>query len=403
MTSKTGAFMIVARAIDKKIIVTINDDCVLDIGFILQRHSDGDCQWQTYTNELWQKVNDTKSQPQDAGVATIEPLVLHNTDFLDTDKFEGTQNGLLYAYRYIASDKDIFTSKDEEWQYSNWVKVASASQVGYTFGNYKTPQGQWGELVTCDDMRYTYLWGTDFKAANGQSYTDAQIEYFVKSAMCDMERKLDITIKKQRIRCNATVRNLEKGKDYDSEEAMYDFRYGKISRYAVITTRQRPILQLHSLQLCSRLCHNRELKDSTIIDSNKGILKLLERPVRPNETYNNIGQAIGMYGNQTMGAHLFYAIDYDAGFENSDSVPSDLREIVAKHAAVSLLNIIGDGLMSGFSSSSLSMDGLSESFSSTQSATSAYFGARIKEYKDDIDAYIKANKNKFGHINIGAL
>ena len=59
--------------------------------------------------------------------------------------------------------------------------------------------------------------------------------------------------------------------------------------------------------------------------------------------------------------------------------------------------------MSGFSSSSLSMDGLSESFSSTQSATSAYFGARIKEYKDDIDKYIKENKHKFGSMNIGSL
>lgn len=68
-----------------------------------------------------------------------------------------------------------------------------------------------------------------------------------------------------------------------------------------------------------------------------------------------------------------------------------------------MLNIIGDGLMSGFSSSSLSMDGLAESFSSTQSATSAYFGARIKEYKDDIDAYIKVAKQHFGHVAMGAL
>jgi hypothetical protein len=72
-------------------------------------------------------------------------------------------------------------------------------------------------------------------------------------------------------------------------------------------------------------------------------------------------------------------------------------------AAVSLLNNIGRGLMSGFSSSSLSMDGVSESFSSTQSATSAYYGADIKEYKDDIANYIAANKLKFGHITMGAL
>ena len=49
------------------------------------------------------------------------------------------------------------------------------------------------------------------------------------------------------------------------------------------------------------------------------------------------------------------------------------------------------------------MDGLSESFSSTQSATSAYFGARIKVYQDEIEDYIQQNKNKFGHMIIGTL
>jgi hypothetical protein len=116
-----------------------------------------------------------------------------------------------------------------------------------------------------------------------------------------------------------------------------------------------------------------------------------------------IQTAVGIYGNQTLQSQLFYAIDYDAGYETSDDIPPDLRQIIAKMAAVSLLNIIGDGLMSGFSSSSLSMDGLSESFSSTQSATSAYFGARIKVYQDEIEDYIKVNKNRFGHMILGAL
>jgi hypothetical protein len=59
--------------------------------------------------------------------------------------------------------------------------------------------------------------------------------------------------------------------------------------------------------------------------------------------------------------------------------------------------------MSGFSSSSLSMDGVSESFSSTQSATSAYYGADIKQYESEIEKYIAENKMKFGHIVMGAL
>ena len=252
-------------------------------------------------------------------------------------------------------------------------------------------------------MRFTYLWGTDFKATNGQSYTDEQIQYFIDSAVAELERQLDITIKKKKIRYNAAERNLAKGTDYDIDEAVYDFKFSRISRYGYIKTRRKPIIKLHKLSLLTRWQGVKDLTQTTIIDKTKGVLKLMERPIRPSETSSGIQTAIGVYGNQTLSAQLFYAIDYDAGYETSDDVPQDLREVIAKQAAISLLNIVGDGLMSGFSSSSLSMDGLSESFSSTQSATSAYFGARIAVYKDDIKEYIKANKNKFANMAIGAI
>jgi len=92
-----------------------------------------------------------------------------------------------------------------------------------------------------------------------------------------------------------------------------------------------------------------------------------------------------------------------AGYENSSRIPDDLREVIGKVAACKLLNIIGDGLIAGFSSSSLSIDGLSESFSSTQSATNAFFGARIQVYLKDIENYLKENRNKFGVQVMGSI
>lgn len=49
------------------------------------------------------------------------------------------------------------------------------------------------------------------------------------------------------------------------------------------------------------------------------------------------------------------------------------------------------------------MDGVSESFSSTQSATNAYFGARINTYLKDIKNYLEENRNKFGPMTIGSV
>ena len=332
---------------------------------------------------------------------TVTALYVAAGDILDNS---GLTSGQLYSYRCIDSavyEAGDFT--DSDWEYSNWVRNGTGDAVGYTFGNYIVPDGYWGTIVTEDDIRYTYLWGTDFKATNGASYSDEQIRYFIDAATEEMERLLNITIIKRKVRFNAEERGLTKGTDYDVDETAYDFMYQDIARYASIKTRRKPIIRLHSLKLLSRMRHTKELKPVTVIDKEKGVLKMMERPIRPSDRYAGIMDAVGIYGQETFSPHVFYGIDYDAGYETSDDVPADLRQIIAKKTAVDLLNIIGDGLMSGFSSSSLSMDGLSESFSSTQSATSAYFGARIKEYKDDIDNYVKATKAKFGAFIVSSI
>lgn len=376
--------MIVASSINNKIVVSIESETLPN--YRLERHSYNDDSYLVWTAAGFSTPND-----DNPAIPVTSP------DILDSNAEPNT----LYAYRYVDFDKENPT--DEDYIYSNWVRNGGDEAIGYTFGNYKVPDGMWGTIVTPDDIRFTYLWGTDFKATNGQSYSDQQIQYFIDAAVEEMERRLDITIKKKKIRYNAKERDLKKGIDYDVDESVYDFRYARIARYGLIKTRQKPIIKLHSLKVLSRLSSFTDLTSTTIVDKTKGLLKLMNRPLKPSETSSGIQQAIGMYGNETRGLQLFYTIDYDAGYETSDDVPQDLRQTIAKQAAVSLLNIIGDGLMSGFSSSSLSMDGLSESFSSTQSATSAYFGARIKVYQDEIADYISENKNRFGHRAIGAI
>ena len=375
--------MVTASSINNKIVVSIADDS--HSSYRLERHSYTDDTYLVWTAAGFCVPDDEN------------PAIGVSGDILDTN----AESNTLYAYRYVDFESENPT--EEDYIYSNWVRNGGDEAIGYTFGNYKVPQGQWGNAVTPDDLRFTYLWGTDFRATNGQSYTDAQIQYFIDTSVAEIERRLDITIKKRKIRCNAKERSLEKDRDYDVDEAPYDFKFSRISRYGLIKTRQKPIIRLHKLELLSRFQGVRDITQKTIVDKTKGLLKLMERPLRPSDRSSMIQTAVGIYGNQTLQSQLFYAIDYDAGFETSDDIPPDLRQIIAKMAAVSLLNIIGDGLMSGFSSSSLSMDGLSESFSSTQSATSAYFGARIKVYQDEIEDYIKVNKNRFGHMIIGAL
>jgi hypothetical protein len=376
--------MIAAISVKTKVIITIADPG----SFRLERQKKGSPDWLTYTAAGFIHLTENSTEiPQAVGSGDV----LDNFDI----------GAGLYTYRCVPFANTDPQPKD--WDYSNWVRCGSFGPLGYSFGNYSAPPGKWGNAVCPDDLRYTYLWGNDFKATNGSLFTDEQIQFYIDAAVADMERRLNITIKKRRVRCEVDKNNLKKGVDYDVEEGYYEFSYARIARHGTIVTNKKPIIKLHRLDLINRYVKSYSALDTTIVDKTKGVLKLMRRPIRPSDTLNGIATAIYPYGSETFSQHLFYAIDYDAGYETSDDIPDDLREAIAKTAAVSLLNSIGDGLMAGFSSSSVGMDGMNESFSSTQCATSAYFGARIKVYEDELKEYIENVRLKFGHIQIGVI
>ena len=376
---------ITAESTLTRILLNLNGD---NSPFILERLFYKDDNWLVWTESGFVIPEET-----------TEPLALSSGDFVDS--FELT-NGL---YQYRIHSAEIIEPEFKDYAFTCWTKFGVPDAVGYSFNNYKVPEGKWGTIVTPDDCRYTFLWGTDFKATNGSMFSDEQIQWFIDAATREMERQLNITIVKRRIKSALSVesQHLVKGSDYDDEETPYDFSYRKIQRYGMIQTKQRPILDVTRCTLINKTESNVDLLPTVVPDKKNGVLKFLKRPYKPSDTWDGISTSISRYGSETFNNHLFYAVDYDAGFETSDDVPSDLRHMIGKMAAISLLNVIGDGLMSGFSSSSLSMDGVSESFSSTQSATSAYFGARIAVYQKEVQEYVQANKYKFGFFRVGAL
>ena len=375
-----------AESTSTRIILNIADN---NEPFFLQRADYKNRKWLTYADGGFFDIESDES---------IKPLAISAGDFVDSFGLYDA----LFEYRYIP-ESDGIEADGDKWTYSTWVKFGTPDCVGYTFGNYHPAGDEWGLIVTPDDCRYTYLWGTDFKATNGTYFTDEQIKFFIVEATRYLERELNISIIKTKIKSQAEDRNLVKGTDYDEEESLYDFSYRKIQRYGMIQTRHRPVINVEKCTLINRGGSDIDLLKDSVIDRKKGVIKFLKRPFMPSETAKGISTAVSRFGSETFQPHLFYAIDYTAGYKTSDDVPEDLRQIIAKVAAISLLNVIGDGLMSGFSSSSLSMDGISESFSSTQSATSAYFGARIAVYQKEVKEYIEDNRYRFGFLPIGAL
>lgn len=272
-------------------------------------------------------------------------------------------------------------------------------KTGWTFGNYTVPVDDWGKVLTADDIRYTYLWGIDLVATNGDWYTDQQIEHHVASATREIERALDLSIHKRVLKCQP-----EDGDVFDEEEDPYPYRHDKWAKTGRLVLRRRPVLSVERFEIYTITDQLiLDLKSWLRIDHRKGVLNWFPR-VGPSGDIKASPSFFALGLNWNVGDYPHgYKVDYTAGMKDASAVPEDLRDIIGKAAAVKALNIVGDGFIAGFSSSSLSLDGVSESFSSTQSATNAMYGARIQVYLKDIENYIKVNRRKFGSWPIGSI
>ena len=85
----------------------------------------------------------------------------------------------------------------------------------------------------------------------------------------------------------------------------------------------------------------------------------------------------------------YWFLQYVTGYDY-DNIPMDIVNIIGMAASIGVFNVAGDIALgqAALASYSLSIDGLSQSISTTNSATSAAFNARILSYNKEIkDSY----------------
>ena len=281
----------------------------------------------------------------------------------------------------------------------------SAKKVGYSFDNYSPPPGEWGELLTPDDMRYTYMWGIDATASDIEetNFSDDQYRFFIREALGEFEKFLTIDIRKRVYKCNpaATLKRSKywrAGVDYTDEDDTYPYDPIMWQNFGFLQLRHVPVMSIERAVMLNPV--RGQMMDMI---ENKWIR--LSKQVGQLHFYPTGGAPYGPFASGVLPWRLFggryadaFEIDYTTGYPTAEFVPDDLRGTIGKWAVIKCMSAIGDGLLAGFSSQSVSLDGLSESFSSTQSATSAYFGARIVQFQKEIKEWLDANRMKYGVI-----
>jgi hypothetical protein len=251
------------------------------------------------------------------------------------------------------------------------------------------------KLVTIEQIRQSWLFGISLTDKNtGEEMKPEALQQALDTAISFFEHYLDISV--------SPVKGYKEYKDYVQNE-YYDWGYFQLDNF--------PIDCVNSIRLVYFRDDNGEVDDTQTINippnwiranSHDGIIRLVPNGKFPANL--QIGNG-GFYPELFSVARVPHAweVNYDYGFCDG-LVPVLLNQAIGMMAAILVL-IPGGNLVlgAGIAGTSLSLDGLSQSIQTTQSAENSAYSATIKDFsekllgktKDDPFALVKVLRDYY--------
>lgn len=255
-------------------------------------------------------------------------------------------------------------------------------------------------LMTPTQLKARFLFGIGIKDDLGNELSDETLQDYINIAVSMLEHYLDIAIMP---RCEM------ENKDYQAND-YWGWGYFQLNKY--------PIINIESLQVVYTV--NDDGDEEVALDIPKawwrlnketGILRLI-----PNNRFPATLQidSAGAFFPELFRRHSMvpdlWRFHYNHGFENG-KIPVLVNTAIGLIAATYALSIAGNLILgAGIAGSSISLDGLSQSIQTTQSAENSGYSATLKEYavrmfganKDDPNSIMRILKDyyKGATINI---
>jgi hypothetical protein len=253
-------------------------------------------------------------------------------------------------------------------------------------------------LPTVVEIRKKWCFGLALISKTGTNMDDSDIQGHIDSAISEVERRLGIYLKPMVIVTNGLERGLTKGADYDISEPPYDYDAKAYKNWGFLQLRERPANVLNGLKLVLP-------NGQTIVDfmTRPEWIKFYPKAAQihivpyagdPTVFYLLGGSQSGfpfVTGQLNTSMPQMWYVDYEAGYPVGE-VPADIRNAVAKLAAIEVLSISSDAIIEGVTSVSTGIDGLSESVSNQPSL----YNVRIQKYQDDTDKLFSEDKDGKG-------
>lgn len=242
-------------------------------------------------------------------------------------------------------------------------------------------------VLSVQDLKTNFLFGVSFKDDDGNDFPDSLFEFYIRSAQEWLQRE---------------VQALLFPTDISTE--VHDYDFNDFLQYGFVKLHWAPVRSVTRYDIrfpmsSQTLSLN---PDWFRVNAMSGTVNLI--PVAGSISNMLIGMGGGflpsLYGANPY-VPMVIEVDYSAGFASQSLIPNDILEVIGMKASMGPLNIAGDLLGgAGIASKSLSVDGLSESISTTSSPEFAGYGARINQYIKQIPLHLAAIKDNLRGIQM---
>lgn len=241
-------------------------------------------------------------------------------------------------------------------------------------------------MITAKEVREIFLFGVDLSDDNGNEMSDRLIEFYIRSAQDWLEKKIP------------GISLCPKQK-----EEWHDYRLGDYVSYNFIKLFRYPLVSVESVAVQFPLSENILEFDPSWYRAESVGSQINLFPTQG--TFSSIILSQGgsylplVYSGIEYVPHML-RVTYTAGFKKGE-IPPMLKELVGMKAAMGPLNIAGDLIAgAGVASKSISLDGLSQSVSTTSSATNSGYGARIGQYEKQIKDQLVGLQNYYTGLQL---
>lgn len=247
-----------------------------------------------------------------------------------------------------------------------------------------------GLILSPSELIEIFLFGIPLRGKDGKYMSQTTIRTFIKAATEEIEKYLSIKIIKQVIKEDKDF-NLNEFKNWSFVRTTYPVVKAHAMDGYINDTQQ---INYPKEWLSTRTTSDGSLyhRHIYLIPANSGV-------GTNSIVYTGITPYLGFFGNSQI--PNYWKMSYCTGF---NSVPNDLLNFIGMLASLNIFMIMGDIVLPpGISSTSIGIDGLSQSLSSAVSSQSGAFGGRIKAYLTSIETSLKRLTNYYKGFEIQSM